>query len=322
MSARVSFAVVREDPEIERAIIERDLREPRAALVVASGGCTALSLLGAMPSLEVHAFDINPAQLAHVRAKFDAVQSPSSSLNVHDDDPRALNQLGEFERLFRMLRQSLAALVASHAEIERFFSTREHAARLATLEQWKRSVYWAPVFESVFHDAMLEAMFGPSATQHAEPGSYPRYFQRVFERGLAHERARENYFLHHVLLGRYLAHALPAYVTRPPRAMPTLLLGSLPDVANLHRFDLISLSNILDWSDDAQTALWARVLRERAKSGCAVLVRQLNNHREISGALGSDFALDLQRSDALTAMDRSLFYERVLLYRRVRGGPA
>lgn len=322
MTARLSFAVVREDPELERSVIERDLTDPRAALVVASGGCTALSLIGAMPSLEVHAFDINPTQLAHVRAKFEAVQAGSDRLNVHDDDPRGLNQSGEFERLFRMLRASLAALVASPAEIERFFHCRDAGERQAIARRWARSPYWSPVFESVFHDAMLEAMFGPSATQHAEKGSYPRYFQRVFERGLSHERAAENYFLHHVLLGRYLAHALPAYLRRPARTLPTLLLGSLQDVPQLSRFDLLSLSNILDWSDDAQTAAWAEALRAGAKNGSAILVRQLNNHRDLGPALGDDFALDRARSEALFAMDRSLFYERVSLFRRVRGGPA
>lgn len=319
MTARLSFAVVREDPELERSVLQRDLLAPKAALVVASGGCTALSLVGAMPALEVHAFDINPVQLAHVRAKFEAAQTAVDRLNVHDADPRLLNQSGEFEKLFRMLRESVCALVTSDAELERFFHLRDRGERAAILRRWTQSPYWAPVFESVFHDAMLEAMFGPAATQHAAKGSYPRYFQRVFERGLAHERAADNYFLHHVLLGKYLAHALPPYIRHPAARLPTLLLGSLPDLSDLSRFDLLSLSNILDWSDERQTEEWARALRMGVRRGAAVLVRQLNNHREL--ALGEDFALDMARSDELLSMDRSLFYERVLLYRRVRGGP-
>lgn len=322
MTARLSFAVVREDPELERSVLQRDLPMATAALVVASGGCTALSLLGAMPALEVHAFDINPVQLAHVRAKFEAANAGADRLNIHDADPRMLNQSGEFERLFRMLRESLRSLVTSDAEIERFFHSRDRSERLAIVRRWTQSPYWAPIFESVFHDRMLEAMFGPSATQHAEPGSYPRYFQRVFERGLTHERAADNYFLHHVLLGKYLANALPSYIRHPAAKLPTLLLGSLPDLSDLSRYDLLSLSNILDWSDDAQTLEWARALRMGARRGAAILIRQLNNQRDLHSALGEDFSLDMARSDELLAMDRSLFYERVLLYRRVRGGRA
>ncbi|MBL8683513.1 MAG: DUF3419 family protein [Myxococcales bacterium] len=321
---RLSFAVVREDADIERAILERDLggASGRAALVVASGGCTALSLLGACEGLSVTAFDINPAQLEHVSRKFErAARGPSAwaALNVERDDATALNQSGEFERLFRVMRGAITSLVATHDELVAFFDASADARR-TTVERWRRSPYWAPIFHSVFHDAMLEAMFGPAATQHAEKGSYPAYFQRAFERGLLRHDAGSNYFLHHVLLGQYLASALPSYIARPAPAPPTLVDGSLESVRDLHRYDLVSLSNVLDWSDDAQTASWASALRSRCKPGCAVLVRQLNNTRDLGPALGEDFALDLERSKALTAADRSLFYERILVFRRARGG--
>jgi|LNFM01.1.fsa_nt_gb S-adenosylmethionine-diacylglycerol 3-amino-3-carboxypropyl transferase len=323
--SRVSFAVVREDPELERAILERDLggASGRAALVVASGGCTALSLLGACDALSVTAFDINPAQLEHVRQKFDAARGDASPglLNIEDDAPGALNQRGEFERLFRVMRGAINSLVATDEELTAFFAASLESRR-ATVERWSSSPYWAPVFHSVFHGAMLEAMFGPSATQHATKGSYPAYFQRAFEQGLARHDAGENYFLHHVLLGRYLERALPSYLARPARALPRLVHGSLDSVTDLSRYDLVSLSNVLDWSDDPQTAAWASILRARCKRGCIVLVRQLNNQRDLAAALGEDFALDVARSRELLAEDRSLFYERVLVFRRARGGDA
>jgi S-adenosylmethionine-diacylglycerol 3-amino-3-carboxypropyl transferase len=327
MSAeRLSFAVVREDPEVERALLERALEGPaRAALVVASGGCTALSLAATMPDLSVSAFDINPAQLAHCARKYRVASSSDAdlaALNVADDSERALNQCGEFERLFRVLRAAIESLVAPRREVESFFDEIDGASRASTLARWTRSPYWEPVFHSVFHGAMLEAMFGFAATQHAEPGSYPRYFQRAFERGLSREDAGENYFLHHVLLGRYLPRALPPYVATPPRVEPRWILGSLDAIDDLPRYDLISLSNVLDWSDATQTERWARALRGGVRVGAIVLVRQLNNQRDLRAPLGEDFALDAARSDALTAAERSLFYERVLVFRRVRGGPA
>ena len=49
--ARVQFAVVREDPRIERALVEE--HRPRRALLVASGGCTAMALRAWFPDLEV-----------------------------------------------------------------------------------------------------------------------------------------------------------------------------------------------------------------------------------------------------------------------------
>jgi S-adenosylmethionine-diacylglycerol 3-amino-3-carboxypropyl transferase len=238
------------------------------------------------------------------------------------NDPSALNQQGEFERLFRVLRAAIEQLVTSRIGLEVLFIADEDAApaHAGTAPGWVRSPYWSPVFTSVFHDAMLEAMFGPAATQHAEKGSYPLYFQRAFDRGLARPDARTNYFLHHVLLGRYLDFALPPYLARPATRMPRLVEGSLQDVPDLERYDLLSLSNVLDWSDARETARWADALQQRAKQGAIVLVRQLNNQRDLEAALGPDFALDDALSLSLLAMDKSLFYERVLAFRRVRGG--
>ena len=63
----IKFAVVREDPDVEHAIVRR-VRAERV-LVVASGGCTALTLAHREPSLGVTAFDFAPGQLAHLEAK-------------------------------------------------------------------------------------------------------------------------------------------------------------------------------------------------------------------------------------------------------------
>ncbi len=53
----LKFAVVREDPLIEEAVLDRI--GGRSALVVASGGCTALTL-AARRDRHIAAFDINP----------------------------------------------------------------------------------------------------------------------------------------------------------------------------------------------------------------------------------------------------------------------
>src|SRR5688572_15564134 len=93
MTAELKFAVVREDPRLEAILVEETAA--RAVLLVASGGCTALTLKAASPSLDVVAFDFNPAQLAHVRRKIDAV-----ARGDHAALTGGLNQSGAFERLF------------------------------------------------------------------------------------------------------------------------------------------------------------------------------------------------------------------------------
>jgi S-adenosylmethionine:diacylglycerol 3-amino-3-carboxypropyl transferase len=283
----LKFAIVREDPEIEAALIER--LQARSVLLVASGGCTALTLADRFPRCSITAFDINPAQLAHLRQKAaaDAAQL------------EALNQSGEFEALFRVLRKLVEEFVAPPGEITAYFKSRPELAH-----EWVRARYWPAVFASAFNDPILNAMFGPDATQHAEPGSYPAYFQRAFERGLLRDDGPENPFLQHVFLGRFLRP--PAYAGKNPPI--DIIEGSLQEVASLERFDVLSLSNLFDWSSDALVADWgARIARE-AHRGAAVLIRQLNNRRDVTR-----FFPGFRFEDAPGAeRDRSLFYERII----------
>jgi S-adenosylmethionine-diacylglycerol 3-amino-3-carboxypropyl transferase len=160
-------------------------------------------------------------------------------------------------------------------------------------------------------------MFGPAATQHAAPGSYPGYFQRVFERGLARADAARNPFLQHVLFGAYRAADAPAYIAaRAPRT-PALVAGGLDAVPALERFDLYSLSNVFDWSEDALVADWAARLVAAARPDSAVILRQLNNERDLRRFFAPAFRFDDALGAELHARDRSLFYNRIEVAVRV-----
>ena len=307
----LKFAVVREDPELEAQLIRSE--GVRRALVVASGGCTALSLLAELPALEVTAFDLNPRQLEQVRDKAAAAaEGQLARLNIGDADERGLNQSGEFEGLFRTLRRMLREFVIGDGELERFF-----AGEAALADAWISHRYWPGCFAACFSDGLLHAMFGPAATQHAVPGSYPGYFADVFARGLRRDDAARNPFLQHVLLGAYRAEDAPVYARDRRGRMPELILGGLDAVAELERFDLFSLSNVFDWSDDALVADWAGRLKKAARPGSIVLLRQLNNTRDLRRHFAPEFVFDDALGVALQARDRSLFYNRIEVGRRV-----
>ena len=309
MRTGLKFAVVREDSTLEAELVRR--LDARRALLVASGGCTALDLCAAFPALEVTAFDLNPRQLAHVAAKADAAAAGDlPRLNVDCGDEDALNQRGEFEALFRLLRDMLAAFVAQPGELERLFDAPADE-RAAIVARWTAHRYWPALFASAFADGLLHAMFGPAATQHAAPGSYPGYFQRVFERGLGRDDAARNPFLQHVLLGCYRAADAPLYTRARAARRPELVEGDLTRVSDLARFDLFSLSNVFDWSDDALVADWCRRLAHAARPGSAVIVRQLNNERDLRRHFTPEFRFDDRLGRELHARDRSLFYNRV-----------
>jgi len=308
---RMKFAVVREDPELELALVERT--KARAVLTVASGGCTLLTLARRHPELELVGFDFNSRQLAHVREKASALgEAPLERFNVGDADPTGLNQRGEFEGLFRTLRRFLEEFVAPARELATFFEpSTPTPERHALRSGWFGSPYWPVAFELALASPFLHAMFGPAATQHAAPGSYPGYFQAVFERGLQREDAPRNPFLQHVLLGAYRPEDAPEYLRAQGPVPLTLLEGSLLDVPGLSRFDVVSLSNVFDWSDDPLVASWAALLSREARSGCAVLLRQLNNQRDLRRFFEPAFEFDDALGAALLAKDRSLFYERI-----------
>ncbi|NVJ23787.1 MULTISPECIES: DUF3419 family protein [Myxococcus] len=308
---RLKFAVVREDPELEQELIVRT--RARALLTVASGGCTLLTLARHNPSLELVGFDFNPRQLAHVREKAASLGTARmEDFNVRATDATGLNQRGEFEGLFRTLRHFLEEFAAPPRELSAFFEPTTSAAERAALRDgWFASSYWPVAFQLAFADPFLHAMFGPAATQHATPGSYPGYFQATFERGLRREDAHHNPYLQHVLLGAYRPEDRPAYLRAEAPLPVTLVQGSLPAVPDLGRFDVVSLSNIFDWSDDTLVSEWATLLSREARPGCAVLLRQLNNQRDLRRFFSPAFVFDDALGKELQARDRSLFYERI-----------
>jgi S-adenosylmethionine-diacylglycerol 3-amino-3-carboxypropyl transferase len=305
----LKFAVVREDSNVERVLCQRLVVQ--RVLTVASGGCTALTL--AADGLDVTAFDVNSAQLAHVRSKAEAVAAGDlRALNVEDADAQGLNQRGAFEGLFRLLRSALTEFVIGGRQFEEDFSAVSLPAEAGMkAEDCFGSPYWAAAFTTAFNEDLLHAMFGRAATQHAIPGSYPGYFRTAFERGLRRPDARRNPFLQHVLLGYYRAADAPAYTGAGRRLDVDLFPGSLTDVSDLGRYQLYGLSNVFDWSDDELVGSWAERLKRDAPRRSAVLMRQLNNRRDLRAFFEPEFVFDEGLASSLLASDRSLFYERI-----------
>lgn len=308
----IKFAVVREDPHIELELIEREGIE--RVLAVTSAGDTLMAIRHARPEVEVVGFDANPLQLEHASARAQAIaRGDLEALGVGRQSAQNLSQRGAFERLLRLLRASLLELVAPEAELEAFFSPQTPPARREALRQgWADSPYWPVSFELAFADPLVRVMFGPEAVQHAPEGSYPGYFQRVFERGLARPGAAQNPFLQHILLQRYLPQDAPAHLRAGRDVRPHRLLHArLPEVEGLERFDLIGLSNLFDWMDEDEAQATGAAIAARATSGALVLVRQLNNARPLAPYFQGRVVFDDALGRALWARERSLFYETV-----------
>jgi len=316
----VQFAFVREDPMVEAELVR--LTNASNVLLIASGGCTALTLQALFPDLHITLVDLNPAQLERVREKVNALRDVDAAaghrrFNIETSDPSGLNQNGNFESLFRGLREFIFDLVVDETEIRLLF---EEKGRLADVSKILFSnKYWSVVFHMYFSDSLLNVMFGPDATQHAETGSYPRYFQTLFAKGLTSAAAFDNYFLHHVFLGYYLQRpaSLPYYLLAPPVDYRFQMIeGTLDRVPELQRFDLISLSNIMDWMPLAEIISLISYLGNEVKSGTAVVYRQLNNYTDLSTCFGDSFVFNEGLGIWLQKSERSLFYSSVHVGKR------
>lgn len=168
----LQFAVVREDPRVELDALAASVAPTPRVLLIGSAGCTALALHQERPDAKLTLLDPNPAQHAHVEQKVRALVdgAPLATFNVGDDDPDGLSERGNFEALFRQLRGFLHEFVAPRAVIDA--AAQGDSASFAKLVG---SPYWPVAFELFFSDALLVAMFGPAAVQHAVPRSYPAY---------------------------------------------------------------------------------------------------------------------------------------------------
>ena len=155
----IQFAVVREDPRLEQDVFSR--YPARRPLLIASGGCTALTLQAIFPDAEFTLIDPNAAQIQHVKVKMHALQETNPALrnslfNVESDDPEGLNECGNFESLFRGLRQMLHDLVLPYAGWRRFFMASGAIDDIHS--EVFGNPYWPVAFELFFSDSLLEAI--------------------------------------------------------------------------------------------------------------------------------------------------------------------
>ena len=231
----IQFAVVREDPLVEASLLW-DMPQAKEVLLIASGGCTALSLQSLLPQMKFTLLDVNPSQLELIQKKFSHLHSTKgaqfkSDFNIEDSRTSGLNACGNFESLFRGLREFIFEFVVPYGEMRHLFEEENIAE--ASKERIFSNKYWPVGFEMYFCDDFLRAMFTEKAIQHAPKGSYPKHFKSVLEGGFQRTDARTNYFLHHIFLGHYLANdaALPeVFSVQISRRRPSKFGRRTPDL--------------------------------------------------------------------------------------------
>lgn len=302
----VQFAVVREDPSLEIDLVSRI--HAKKVLLIGSGGCTALSLQSVFPELRISLLEPNINQINLIEKKVKYLQKGNQKqikkyFNIATENQTGLNQCGNFESLFRGFRNFIHDFITSKKDLKR-----------SVYKQMPLNRFWKVAFEMYFSDAILEAIFGKEAIQHAPKGSYSNYFRSAFEKAIEAEGAETNYFLHHILLGHYIdsVDCLPIYLRDPPKKFHfEFIHGYFDSVETLQHYDLVQLSNIFDWMPENKIAAIAHKINSEMKVDAILLFRQLNNKKNISKLFQTVFTFNESLEKYWLERDRSFFYSKI-----------
>lgn len=240
------FAQVREDPELEIRALAVGAGE--TAVVVGSGGCTALSLLAAGAG-RVVAVDVNPAQNHLLELKLAAVTGLSRARAVRFlggwDMPAAVRlrayrrlrprlspaareywdarssavgrgvlEAGTTERYLRVAAALLRWLVHPARRIRRLLACATLDEQRAFFAREWNNRRWRALFALVGGKAALRRVYRPDFFRHARQARFAEHFRERLEHTLTRIPVGRNYFLHQLLTGRYPADpaALPPYL--------------------------------------------------------------------------------------------------------------
>ena len=350
VTSELSFSQVREDPETDLRVVERlatMLDRPLRVLLVASGGCTALSLLSHSSIAHIDAIDVNPAQLHLVELRRSAIATlsiseqfelmgitPASSIQRLEHYKQLRSVLPFESQVFWDERSDQIAFgvngVGKFEQLFRQLSAQAKALGLDPLHQPKSSIehpQWNALFESVFERSVLILAFGEAAVNYSMDRSFGNHFADVFAQALVRFSPLENYFLTQVWDDRYASgmDGLPCYLQADYQSKILNLgldrlqlhLGSFPELmvtlGMSQPYDLIQFSNISDWMSVPELKTLLKNASQCLTSGGALIGRRLNGDHHLGDLMDLFVKVDRSLSHSLKTSDRSFFYSEIVV---------
>jgi S-adenosylmethionine-diacylglycerol 3-amino-3-carboxypropyl transferase len=348
----LAFALVREDALLDEAVVLSLPAPVRVLMIASGGCTAALlSTLPAVRFLHLVDPNPAQLALARLKILMAHAISPEDRLTCLGHEPDAAqtrpdllrflcdtlqmplevlgpptllleegaDHAGRYERLFVRLRQVLAP---HESELHALLNLTDPD------EQARRVQPGAPLgdaLEVAYDDVLalpnLVRLFGEGATRNpVEP--FARHFLRRTRATLAALPAATNPYLWQMLRSRLPPGVSLPWLTRfesrnpfhHPPADYTWTQAFMADVLADTRpeYDLVHLSNILDWLSPAEATHTLELASRALRPGGVVLIRQLNSSLDIP-ALGPMFEWDRERCEDLHRRDRSFFYRHLYL---------
>ena len=311
----VLFAVNREDHLGEWQVSEQ--HKPERMLAIGSGGCIALTLKTIYTDLNLTVFDINTYHLSHINKKIKALRNSNyDALNISNKNDSCLNQSGKFDKMFQDLRKSFINNISGEYELNKFFDveTTSNQRRIIQNNWISHDNIYKP-FEDVFNDTSIAKIFGDKATKHGGPGSYINYMKKKIIEGILRTDSHLNPFLQHIFLGYYKSEYVFPYLSSNGNQVLELIEGDIFTIKNISSYNIVSLSNIFDWSETESVKEHAEYLSQ-LKKGSALILRQLNNHKDWINIFSKYFVEENSFDLYWQIHDRSLFYDHFKLFIR------
>lgn len=340
----VLFAQVREDSLQDIELIKSRFPEGKIDIaMVASGGCTAAALISETSINSLTLVDANPSQIALTKLKLHLMQFPIKRrleiLGHESMDPKkrksivegmmlaldlpeeilgdletiselGLDFIGRYEIVFDAFRQELKP---HQSEIETLFVLESIQEQLKIVS--KGSSLGDAIdaaFQKVFSQDNLVTIFGLGATANRIQ-SFADHFAERTRIYLSSHLAKDSPYFAQLLLGRFHGENVYPWLKNECSQLPECLSFYLSPMNQFlkeigkNRFDLIHLSNILDWlpSEEAEELLDDAI--HSLKPGGAIIIRQLNSNLDLRSYKNS-FLWDSKSSSEYHRDDRSFFY--------------
>ena len=350
----VAFAQVREDPRLDRTLVEKCAQEfgsKIAVLQIASGGCTAAVLAGLPHVAHLRLVDPNPAQLALTRIKLLLLRQHSvidrlallghtavppeeraralrqifSQVDLHPDCCGSLQDIavdgldysGRYELVFAALRQHLAKHSAEISALLQLHDCAEQQRRIGAGSRLGEALDEACATSMSLVN--LVTLFGEGATRQAAKPFHAHFAARI-RHACRTLPAATNPYLWQMLAGKYPPGHVADWITQPaPTQWPNITWShSTVEVALAgasRAYHVIHLSNILDWLSPHEAAHTLKLAGQALHPGGRIIIRQLNSSLTLP-ACAPQFSWLTSEADALHAQDRSFFYSRLHLGRK------
>ena len=309
---QVVFAQVREDAAIELEIL-RSRPAGETAFCIASGGCTALTLLLARPQ-KLHVIDVNPAQVFLVELKRAALLHLSYSqmlrtmtrdarpdyapLRLHlsaaaqefwdahcDSLSHGLNGCGMIEKRLRQIMRWLP-LIQSRRNIRRLFTAKTLGEQRRVYQKLWNHARWKAAFEILLSRPILKVVYGDQF-MNAVPPRFARQIKWRMDEAFMRHLIGQNPYLWQTFQGIYPPHqnGLPFYLQSEDfpivqSELPKMHLAIADAALYLEAqtpesVGFFALSNILKITSPAYSARLMRAVFRAAKPGAKVCLRSI-----------------------------------------------